>query len=164
MEEGRYDSIPRLRVFLAELDAQWSEILKLYSSLEKKVELLSVDINNEDLTNSLGYKLHNLYSAYEDIFKLVSGFFENQIKDMAGYHTDLLKRMLIKIEEIRPRLLSEESFKALNELRGFRHIFRHAYSYALDGERIIRLYEKTLLLKETCREDFERFKAELKSD
>lgn len=154
----------RLRVLFAELNAQWKEILKLYSSIEEKAESLKRDMSNEDLTNSLGYKLHNLYSAYEDMFKLVAGFFENQIEDMTRYHTDLLKRMLIEIEEIRPGLLSEKSFKALDELRGFRHLFRHAYSYGIDGERIIKLSEKSIGLKEVFKKDFEGFMAKLKSD
>lgn len=59
----------RLMVFVAEIDAQWREILKLYAWTERKVDSLRSDMGNEDLVNSLGYKLHNLYSAYEDLFK-----------------------------------------------------------------------------------------------
>lgn len=59
----------RIRVLIAELDAQWREILKLYDSIENKVQLLRSDLENENLTDSLAYKLHNLYSAYENIFK-----------------------------------------------------------------------------------------------
>jgi len=154
----------RLRVFLAELDAQQEEISKIHFSIDEKLELLKRDIGNEDLTNSLAYKLHNLYSVYEDIFKLVARFFENQIEEIARYHTGLLKRMSIKIEGVRPRLLSEKSFKVLDELRGFRHIFRHAYSYALDAERVIKLGEKSIRLKETFEKDYAGFKDELKSD
>jgi hypothetical protein len=153
----------RLRVFFAELGAQWVEILKLHSSIEGKVESLKIDIDNENLIDSLGYKLHNLYSAYEDCFKLVARFFENQIEDMARYHTDLLKRMLIEIEGVRPNFLCEESFKILDELKGFRHLFRHAYSYELTGDRLIKLAEKSMTLKEIFREDFENFNTKLKS-
>ncbi len=153
----------RLRVFLAEINAQWQEILRLYSSIEVKAESLRLDIGNEDLTNSLGYKLHNLYSAYEDMFKLVARFFENQLQDMAKYHTDLLKRMLLEIEGIRPNLLGEDFFKVLDELKGFRHLFRHAYSYELEADRLIRLAQKSIRLKESFSNDLEGFKAKLKS-
>jgi len=154
----------QLRVFLAELDAQWKEILKVYLSVDKKSELLKRNIDNEDLTNSLAYKLHNLYSAYEDMFKLIAAFFENQIEDMAKYHTDLLKRMLIEIEGIRPNILSEESFKVLDELRGFRHVFRHAYSYELDAERIVGLAGKSMRLKHSFAKDFEDFRDKLRAE
>lgn len=119
-------------------------------------------MENEDLINSTAYKLHNLYSAYEDMFKLTARFFENQIEDLSRYHRDLLKRMTIKIEGIRPALISQESFKILDELRGFRHVFRHAYNYELDGERILKLAEKTAKLKETFQKDYERFKETVK--
>ena len=152
-----------LRVFFAELEAQWGEISQTHFSVETKSKLLKKDVDNEDLTSSLGYKLHNLYSAYEDLFKLVARFFENQIEDMARYHTDLLKRMSIEIEGIRPYLLSEHSFKVLDELRGFRHLFRHAYSYKLEGERILKLAGKSLKLKELFEKDFELFKDKLKN-
>ena len=118
----------RLKVFIAELDAQQREIHKLHSSVYEKSVLLKSDLKNEDLTNSLAYKLHNLYSAYEDMFKLIARFFENQIQDIAGYHSGLINRMKIHIEGVRPKLLSDDSFKILDELRGFRHVFRHAYS------------------------------------
>lgn len=152
----------RMKVFIAEVNAQWKEILKIYPAIEKKAATLRNNIGNEDLTNSLAYKLHNLYSAYEDMFKLIARFFENQVEDFGRYHTDLLKRMSIEIEGIRPNILSEESFRVLDELRGFRHIFRHAYGYELDAERVIKLAEKSIKLKQTFSKDFEDFKDKLR--
>lgn len=46
----------------------------------------------------------------------------------------------------------------LNELRGFRHVFRHAYSYKLDAERVIKLSEKAESLIAPFGRDFEKFK------
>lgn len=151
----------RIKILIAELDAQWREILKNYSYIEKRIEILKGDIGNEDLTNSLAYKLHNLFSAYEDLFKMIAKFFENQMEDFTKYHTGLLKRMLIQIEGVRPNLLSESSYKILDELRGFRHVFRHAYGYELDAERVVKLAEKSLKLKEIFLKDFESFKLNL---
>ncbi|HJO63411.1 MAG TPA: hypothetical protein QF571_11400 [Desulfobacterales bacterium] len=152
----------RLIVLIAELDAQWHQIEKLYLSIVEKNKLLQKEMNNEDLTNSLAFKLHNLYSAYEDMFKLIVDFFENQIEHFSRYHTDLLKRMLIDIDGIRPKLLSEKSFTLLDELRGFRHVFRHAYSYVLEAERVIKLAEKSEILKEVFLKDFNDFKNNLR--
>ena len=69
--------------------------------------------------------------------------------------------MMIEIPGIRPRLLSEESFTYLNELRGFRHVFRHAYGVELDVERIIWLAEKSLKLKDVFLRDLTVFKKKL---
>lgn len=151
----------RLKIFIAEIDAQWREILKLQSSVKDKTLVLKADKNNEDLTTSMAYKLHNLYSAYEDMFKLTARFFENQIENISGYHTGLINRMRIEIEGIRPRLLSEDSYRILDELRGFRHVFRHAYTYELDAERIIRLSEKAEKLRDIFSKDLEIFKKKI---
>ncbi|NSW76486.1 MAG: hypothetical protein HPY68_06880, partial [Candidatus Atribacteria bacterium] len=106
---------------------------------------------------SLAYQLHNLYCAYEDLFRIVAGFFENTIDDQRKYHTELLKRMTLFIEGIRPALISEESFKLLNNLKSFRHFFRHAYGYELDKRKIAIVLDDAQKLKETFRLDLERF-------
>lgn len=148
----------RVKIFVAELESQWKEIFKLHSTIQEKLKRLKSRLDDEDLTNSLAYKLHNLYSAYEDLFKLVARFFENQIADISGYHSELLNRMKLQIEGVRPKLLADESFMLLNELRGFRHVFRHAYSYKLDAERVIKLSEKAESLIAPFGRDFEKFK------
>jgi uncharacterized protein YutE (UPF0331/DUF86 family) len=148
----------RVKIFVAELESQWKEIFKLHSTIQEKLKRLKSHLDDEDLANSLAYKLHNLYSAYEDLFKLVARFFENQIADISGYHFELLNRMKLQIEGVRPKLLADESFMLLNELRGFRHVFRHAYSYKLDAERVIKLSEKAESLIAPFGRDFEKFK------
>lgn len=102
---------------------------------------------------SLAYQLHNLYCAYEDLFKIVAGFFENTIDDQK----ELLKRMTLSIEGIRPALISEESFTLLNNLKSFRHFFRHAYGYELDKRKVAIVLEDAQKLKETFKLDLERF-------
>lgn len=149
----------RVKILVAELEAQQKEIFKLQSTIQEKSKRLMYHLNDEDLINSLAYKLHNLYSAYEDLFKLVARFFENQIADISDYHSELLNRMKLQIEGVRPRLLSDESFMLLDELRGF----RHAYSYKLDAERIIKLSEKTASLIAPFQKDFEAFKEKIMS-
>jgi uncharacterized protein YutE (UPF0331/DUF86 family) len=151
-----------IRVFLADLEAQYNEIEKIAVSMEEKASLLREKMTDEDLTNSLAYKLHNLYSAYEDMFKLIVSFFENQIEGVAKYHIDLLKRMLVRIEGIRPSLLSCESFKILDELRGFRHLFRHAYGYCLESEKVMRISDESIRLFPIFKRDFNAFKEALK--
>ena len=53
--------------------------------------------------------------------------FENHIDDEQGWHAALLDRMSIAIEGVRPALMPLELKNPLHELRGFRHVFVHAY-------------------------------------
>ncbi len=108
-------------------------------------------------TSHLGYLLHNLYCAVEDLFRYVSLTFENTIADTAKYHRELLKRMHIEVPEIRPRVISEASFRLLDELRGFRHVFRHAYEFQLAPEKVADLKGKVLARWQGIEQDFDAF-------
>ncbi|MDA8408572.1 MAG: hypothetical protein M0T73_17155 [Deltaproteobacteria bacterium] len=127
----------RIAVFLAEFDYQIREIDRIYEIIQTRMPLDAKNPMPDELVESIGYWLHNLYCAYEDLFKIVCSFWENNISSASGYHASLLKRMVLAIEGIRPALLSEESFRILDQLRGFRHVFRHAYSHGLDEERVM---------------------------
>ena len=89
----------------------------------------------------LAYQLHNIYSAFDQLFEEVARFFENRI-DEARYHADLIRRMQLEIRGIRPALLSEETASDLDELRRFRHLFRHAYATDLDPTKVAKLAAK----------------------
>ena len=68
------------------------------------------------------------------------------------------QRMLVEIEGVRPGLLSSSGYRLLNELRGFRHVFRHAYSYGLDNERVNALLRKILDQKDIVISDLQTFR------
>ena len=145
-------------VFLAEFDFQVGQIERIYGSLKKKVAAIEKQRATAEAVESAGYWMHNLYCAFEDLFKLVAGFWENSLSTNGEYHIHLLKRMLIEIEGVRPGLLSSAGYKILNELRGFRHVFRHAYSYGLDKERISALLRKVLDTKDIVINDLQTFR------
>lgn len=99
-----------IAVFLGEFDYQIREIDRIYEIIQTRMR---PDVKNpmpDELVESIGYWLHNLYCAYEDLFKIVCSFWENNISSASGYHTSLLKRMVFGIEGIRPALLSVTVF------------------------------------------------------
>ncbi len=65
--------------------------------------------------------------------------------------------MAISIEGIRPSLVSQESYALLDNLRSFRHLFRHAYSYELDARKIQLVLEDARKLKKIYRKDINTF-------
>ena len=152
------DTQKEITVFLAEFDFQIKQVLKVYSILEEKKVVFDKEPVASEMVESTGYWLHNLYSAFEDLFKLTAGFWENNVKINGDFHVNLLKRMLIHIEQVRPALLSEESYRFLNELRGFRHVFRHAYSFGMDDERVSFLLNRVLKKKELLIQDLNKFR------
>jgi hypothetical protein len=142
----------RLAVLKAEIKAQIQEIEGIYTRLEDRKRK-----KDKTAIESMGYQLHNLYCAFEDLFKIVAETFENQVQDKSKYHLELLKRMTIPIEGVRPPLLSQGCFLLLDNLRSFRHFFRHAYSYELDERKVKIVLEDAFMLREIYRNDADAF-------
>lgn len=142
----------RLAVLKAEIKGQIQEIEGIYTRLEDRKRK-----KDKTAIESVGYQLHNLYCAFEDLFKIVAETFENQVNDKSKYHLELLRRMTIPIEGVRPPLLSKECFLLLDNLRSFRHFFRHAYSYELDERKVKIVLEDVLTLREVYRKDIDAF-------
>ncbi len=126
-------------------------------------QVRSLDTASEERAVTLAYYMHNLYSAVEDLFEEIARTFENRIEDSSGYHRGLLQRMSIEVPTIRPRVLSLQSMALLDELRAFRHVFRHSYSYSLDPQRVAMLREKVLAGWQQVEEDISRFEEFLKA-
>ena len=80
------------------------------------------------------------------------------------YHVDLLRRMKAEITGVRPAFLAGKLAETLNELRGFRHFFRHAYDTELDADRVLALAATALGLRPALRDALDRFLARLRSD
>jgi len=90
----------------------------------------------------VAYNLSGIYSCFEDIFEKIAKVFENNIENKAAWHSELLLRMHIPIKGIRPAVISDDSFKLLDELRAFRHVFRQSYVFSLEADRINLLVKK----------------------
>lgn len=140
-----------LSVLLGYLTSQKSGLDKLFQ------EISGTSASNVEKTTRLAYLLHNLYCALEDLFQEIAKSFENRVEDPGKYHRELLKRMSIEIPGIRPKLLSEKSLVLLDELRGFRHIFRHAYDYELSPEKVGALKKKMMAGWRSVENDLETF-------
>lgn len=125
----------RVRILIAEID----DDLRAIREIEKRMEELYQSLEGGNVTDkdkaALGYYLHNLYNACESILKRIAGFFENSVAGVR-WHTDLLRRMTLEIEGTRPSIISKESYNLLNELRKFRHLFRHSYDYELRWKKM----------------------------
>lgn len=84
---------------------------------------------------ALGYTIHNLYGVIEGYCLRIAKFFENGL-DPGSWHKDLLKRMTVSIENVRPALFDRKTWLLVDELRAFQHAFRHLYARPIDPARV----------------------------
>jgi hypothetical protein len=148
----------QLSVFCSEIEYQIGAIGEIFHKIADRKQY----VNEVRGLESLAYQLHNLYSGFEDMFFIVAKHFENTIEDESRYHIELLQRMVIDIQGVRPALLKRETMNWLDELRAFRHFFRHTYSYEIDEKKLHLVLETAEKLSGIYKDDISSFISKLK--
>ena len=82
--------------------------------------------------DSSAHHLARCYNVIAQMALRVATAFENAVGDEKGWHTELIRRLSIRISDVRPALFPEELRQPLHELKAFRHVFVHAYDLELD--------------------------------
>ena len=113
----------------------------------------------EEMLIVLGYRLHNLYNAFENIFRAVAQAFEGLPSAEEAWHQRLLEQMSMDLSPLRPAVINAEMLDGLDELRRFRHLFRHAYTLKLDPERLRLVLRKAEQVGKHYRASLEAFLA-----
>ena len=126
-----------LRLLQAEIRADLQSITQAFDALENVVALPQ----DPPQSVAVGYYLQVIYSLFESLFKRIASTFGNHITDDTRWHTELLQRMTLQVEGILPAVISATLYHSLNELRGFRHLFRNAYLLDFDPRRLQLLLE-----------------------
>jgi uncharacterized protein YutE (UPF0331/DUF86 family) len=126
-------------------------------------QIAKTEAKENEKTVLLGYLLHNLYCAVEDLFIEIPRTFENQLGDPSVYHRELLKKMSIEVPGVRPGVISSENLVLLDELRGFRHVFRHAYGFELDPAKVSAVKDRVVRGWPRIDKDLAAFERFLKS-
>ncbi len=143
----------QVRLLQAEIRADLQSIKEAYASLNS----VSKQITKPEMDIVVGYYLHVLYGLFENLFTRIAATFGNQVTDKAQWHTQLLRRMMLDVEEVRPRVIGDESYECLDELRRFRHLFRNAYVLRFDPQRLALVLESARRLERLYEHDLEKF-------
>lgn len=122
----------------ATLSAVIENDIKAIKGMTHKLSAINASLNTDSFTELAGaaYLLHNIYNAFENSFEQISRSFENHVKDVSKWHKELLGKMFLEISGIRPAVFPQELRGILNELRGFRHVFRHSYDFEIDPKKL----------------------------
>jgi hypothetical protein len=127
-------------------------ISDIFARLDKAI--LSDD---EESLIVIAYRLHSLYMAFENIFQQIAITFENSLDDKSGWHSQLLQRMKLDLTPIRPAVIDDTTYPALDELRRFRHLFRTNYNVEFDRDRLQLVLNKAHQLRHLYRAQIGQF-------
>lgn len=101
--------------------------------------------------------LVNYYTCLETLFLRISQFFENSLS-VDRWHTDLLEKMTLRIEDIRIAVISDETYSLLGELMRFRHFQRYYFELEYDWDKLDYLQKKFKTLRNRIPDELAHFK------
>lgn len=131
----------RLRDELKNLDAVLSRLtdLRLYPEIATGA-VGGFALSDENAARIVGSYLQDVYNCFENMAKVVARFIDGAgLPQGSDWHAELLRRMSTPVRGIRPRLISEGTWRVLDEYRRFRRIFRNIYGFVLDAGRTAEL-------------------------
>lgn len=140
-----------LRVFEKEIEKELKDLDRLDTEM---TEVLNHPNPSFLETRAAGSILHDFYSGIEKIFKRIAFRIDRDVPSGEDWHTDLLMRMSISLEDIRPKVISESLQERLSDYLRFRHLFRNIYGFEL---KWVRCETLGIMLSETL----SIFKAEI---
>ena len=153
------DDIARLK---AELKYDLKEIETIVATNKKGIERIKNGADDYLDYAALGYTIHNIYSLMENSFYRIAKFFENNLSKNT-WHRDLMDRMKLDIEGVRPALLDDKTFILIDDLRSFRHLFRNLYARSIDSDKILLVQKKVPLAVDGYKKNIEKYMIFLQS-
>jgi hypothetical protein len=141
------------------------ELIKLEELVNRVHRLLLLIQQNDDpiyldgLMSGLALYIQNFYTDVERVFALIAKQMDGVTPSSADWHIQLLGQLLVPVPNIRPAIISQDTYEQLNEFRGFRHVSRNLYAYDLDHQRIIDLANKLIGCHQIFMEDMKKFDA-----
>lgn len=125
-----------LTILLKELEAD-CEVAR--DAAQKAGERVQLDYPGH--LEACAYELARFYNTLEKMLERICDSFENHFEKRGDYHEKLLQRLALDLDGIRPAFVPKNRVGDLRDLKGFRHVMRHAYDLTLRPDR----------LKELCR-------------
>ena len=145
--------VEQIRLLQAEIRDRLESIEEIYEYIDG----LGTKATGSSQDIVVGYYLQVLYSLFENLFMEIAETFGNHITDESQWHSQLLRRMRLDVMSVRPAVISQETYICLNELRGFRHLFRNAYLLQFDPDRLNIVLQEASNLKSLYRIDLDKF-------
>ena len=92
--------------------------------------------NSPGHLEACAYELSRFYNVVERMFERICEEFENHFEKRGDFHEKLIQRLTLDLEGIRPAFIPRDRTADVRELKGFRHVMRHAYDLTLRQDRL----------------------------
>lgn len=125
----------RFRLLKADIKAEIEFLSRLPDELQEGLDYFGERHSYIEL-RAIGSILHDFYCGIENIFQTIAKALDGEVPTGHDWHDQLLNRMGIEIEDIRPAVISVKLQSELKDYLRFRHLFRNIYGFVLKWERM----------------------------
>lgn len=120
-----------------DIEEDLTRIATVYGHIEKDLELLQQDdsafgqVPRDYVVEATASHIHDLYTGIENIYQRIIIFTDGKKPTGQDFH-----KKVLEIAHETLKLSDEDENRLLDDLRGFRHVFRKAYGMRMDPERV----------------------------
>ena len=114
---------------------QISEIDKLFEEYDSFFQNMNYDDPSLIDKTVIGSILHSFYNGIENIFETISKNIDNFVPSGNKTHKEILNNIYVGNEK-RTAIIDKETYNLLMDYLGFRHFYRHSYSFHLNWEKL----------------------------
>jgi hypothetical protein len=145
-----------------DVEIELEELREEVNRLEKKIELYRitepVDAEIADShMRAMASFVHDIYTGIEKLLEGIVKYFDGQLPVGEDWHRKLLARAASSNEPARPAIISTDLSIILDDLRGFRHVFRNRYLSNLIPKKVDDLADETVRAFRMLDADIRRF-------
>jgi hypothetical protein len=156
-----------VEALIVDIENELKFISREIEILKKKKDRIKNERDPENIDShnkAIALTLHSIYTGYEKILEMLVKGIDGDIPTAIDYHTALLKRATYEIPDVRPKIISEETFYLLNTLRAYRHKLRRIYTYLISPNKIFQLNDVAMKAFDLFNRDWEIFKKHMKGE
>lgn len=138
-----------------DIDFELGEIDLLFELYKQELLDLEDSPNLVELT-ALASVLHSFYNGVEKILLIIAKSIDNKIPSDLNWHRSLLEQMTEENDQ-RKAVLTHDMKNELLKYLGFRHFFRHSYSFQLKWERLEELIKALPIVWKNFKTEISKF-------
>lgn len=125
-----------LRTLRAEIESDLDDLNAVQTEVQATASQISSTGSSSRDKAALGAFLHSFYNGVENVLKRLAQEMDGGVPVGEGWHRALLRRMETPVEGVRPAVLDPNTVERLEPYLGFRHFFRHAYTFEIDWDKL----------------------------
>jgi len=129
------------------------DLFESYADLLSRVQTRSPDLVEVTAVASV---LHSFYNGLENIFLSIAKGLDASVPTGAQWHRDLLAQMAERTP-LRPLVITTETAHQLADYLGFRHFYRHSYSFFLEWDELEKLVTPLTKVWEQVKSELDLF-------